>query len=421
MARKSFTDEFRRQAVDLYESTPGATVRGIADDLGIARGTLRDWLTIHGTGNKTAADGSSCPSPVQPMRTTPGSGLGGEEPPRQKIARLEARVRELEISEKKLTAEREILQRAAKYFAGGDALVTRFQFVADHRHTFEVKRLCELVHVSRSSFYAWLAAAPVRARRAAGDAVLVARIQTIHDGDNTIGAPRATTELNDGVAAADRVNHKRVARVMRAAGIAGYRRRRRVHTTIVEQPRQTVPDLLRRDFTAPAPNQVYVGDITYLPLAGGTNLYLATVIDCCSRKLAGWALADHMRTDLVNDALHAAERARGSLRGAVFHSDHGAVYTSSAYAELCDRLGVTRSMGAVGSSADNALAESFNATVKREVLQDNTCWPDAATCRRQVFRWLTRYNTRRRHSYCQHLSPNTYEQALPATVTATAA
>ncbi len=184
-----------------------------------------------------------------------------------------------------------------------------------------MKRLCELVHVSRSSFYAWLAAAPARARRAARDAVLVARIRTIHDAENTIGAPRATTELNDGAAAGDRVNHKRVARVMRAAGIAGYRSRRRVHTTIVEQSRQTVPDLLRRDFTAPAPNQVYVGDITYLPLAGGTNLYLATVIDCCSRKLAGWALADHMRTDLVSDALHAAERARGRYAGRS-SSDH---------------------------------------------------------------------------------------------------
>ncbi|SFO46886.1 Integrase core domain-containing protein, partial [Pseudonocardia ammonioxydans] len=102
--------------------------------------------------------------------------------------------------------------------------------------------------------------------------------------------------------------------------------------------------------------------------------------------------------------------------GSIFHSDHGSVYTSRAYANLCDRLDVQQSMGAVGSSADNALAESFNATLKREVLQDNAFWPDQATCRRQLFRWLTRYNTRRRHSYCRYQTPNTYEADFAATV-----
>ena len=196
---------------------------------------------------------------------------------------------------------------------------------------------------------------------------------------------------------------------MREHGIAGLRLRRRVRTTVPEPADQKVPDLLRRDFTAAAPNQRYVGDITYLPIADGSNLYLATVIDCFSRRLAGWAIADHMRTDLVDDALTAAARTRGSLAGAIFHSDHGAQYTSKDFAQLCAELGVTQSMGAVGTSADNALAESFNATLKREVLQDRACWPDEATCRREVFRWVARYNTRRRHSYCGH-SPDTYEQ-----------
>lgn len=131
-------------------------------------------------------------------------------------------------------------------------------------------------------------------------------------------------------------------------------------------------------------------------MADGSNLYLATVIICHSRRLVGWQVADHMRTSLVEDALNAALATRGRLDGAVFYSDHGAVYTSRDYAGLCDRLGVTQSMGAVATSADNALAESFNATLKREVLQDAACWPDADTCRREVFRWLVRYNTRRR-------------------------
>jgi transposase InsO family protein len=301
--------------------------------------------------------------------------------------------------------------------------VSRFQFVADNSATFEVKRLCELVQIKRSSYYAWLAGAPARQERAAADAALEERIREVHEADNTVGAPRVTAELNDGRPAGERVNHKRVARVMKTAGIAGYVKKRKVRTTVPEPADQKVPDLLKRDFTAVAPNRRYVGDITYLPLAeavGGGNLYQATVIDCYSRRLVGWAVADHMRTSLVEDALKAAAATRGSLAGAIFHSDHGSVYTSKDYATLCADLGVTQSMGAVGTSADNALAESFNATLKREVLQDDACWADELTCRRQVFRWLTRYNTRRRHTWCGYLSPSTYE-ARRATTLPTAA
>ena len=294
--------------------------------------------------------------------------------------------------------------------------MSRFQFVADHQHAYEVKRLCELVEIERSSFYAWQAAAPAREARAAADAELADKIRAVHEEDNTMGAPRITAELNDGVPEAQRVNHKRVARVMRQDGIRGYQRRRQVRTTIPDQADAKVPDLIGRDFTAPAANQRYVGDITYLPIADGSNLYLATVIDCHSRRLVGWALADHMRTELVVNALEAAAATRGSLAGSIFHSDHGSVYTSKEYAKLCADLGVTQSMGAVGTSADNSLAEAFNATFKREVLQDENCWPDELTCRRQAFRWLTRYNTRRRHSWCRYLSPIAYEALTAATL-----
>jgi len=294
--------------------------------------------------------------------------------------------------------------------------VSRFQFVEEYRSTFTVKRLCELVEIERSSYYAWRAAAPARQARADADAELAERIRQVHKQDNTVGAPRMTAELNDGVPDAERVNHKRVARVMREHGIHGYRKRRRVRTTVPEPADQKVLDLLKRDFTAPAPNQRYVGDITYLPLLGGENLDLATVIDCYSRRLVGWALADHMRTELVADALKAAAGTRGSLAGAIFHSDHGSVYTSADYARLCGELGVVQSMGAVGTSADNALAESFNATLKREVLQDARTWPDQRMCRHQVFGWLVRFNTRRRHSWCGNQSPITYENAYAATL-----
>ena len=123
-----------------------------------------------------------------------------------------------------------------------------------------------------------------------------------------------------------------------------------------------------------------------------------------------------MRTDLIAAALSDALATRGSLTGAVFHADHGAQYTSRQYTELCRQLGVTQSMGAVGSSADNALAESFNATLKRELLQGAAAWPDELSCRRDLFRWATRYNTRRRHSWCGQQAPNTYEAQHVATL-----
>lgn len=294
--------------------------------------------------------------------------------------------------------------------------MSRFQFVADHRDTFKVKQLCETVEINRSSFYAWEKAAPGRAERAAADAALVVRIEVFHQADKTYGAPRITADLNEAKPVEERVNHKRVARVMKEHSIAGVKLRRRVKTTISEPSDQKVPDLFKRDFTAPAPNRKYVGDITYLPLANGKNLYFATVIDCYSRRLVGWALADHMRTDLIETALKAAKATRGSLEGSQFHSDHGAQYTSKDFAKLCARLGVTQSMGAVGTSADNAMAEAFNATLKREILQGAPCWPDELTCRREIFRWATRYNTRRRHSWCRQQAPNTYEQQIAATL-----
>jgi transposase InsO family protein len=280
--------------------------------------------------------------------------------------------------------------------------------------------MCEVIEVNRSSFYAWDAAAPGRAERAAADEELAGRIRVVQDpaqgGDRAYGAPRVTAELNDGVPDQERVNHKRVARVMAETGLAGIRLRRKVRTTIPEPSHQKVPDLLKRDFTAETVNTKYVGDITYLPLANGSNLYLATVIDCCSRKLAGWAVANHMRTELVEDALKAALTDRGSLRGAVFHADHGSVYTSKDYAKLCAQLGVIQSLGAVGTSADNALAESFNAALKRETLAGAATYGDEASCRREVFRWAVRYNTRRRHSYLGQVSPNAYEDKLAATI-----
>jgi transposase InsO family protein len=287
--------------------------------------------------------------------------------------------------------------------------VSRFGFVDDHQGAYGVKRLCAVLNLARSSYYAWKKGRAARAERAAQDGELTERIRAIHKEDPAYGEPRITAELRD---KGHEVNHKRVERLMRAAGIVGLHLRKKVRTTVPEPSAQPVPDLLERDFTADAPNTRYIGDITYLPIEGGRFLYLATVIDLYSRRLVGWSIADHMRTSLVVNALEAARAERGSLDGALFHSDHGAQYTSAEFASVCDRLGVVQSMGAVGSSADNAAAEAFNATLKRETLQGRGLkrWPTPRAARLAVFSWIGRYNTRRRHSANGQLSPLVYEQ-----------
>ena len=293
--------------------------------------------------------------------------------------------------------------------------MNRFQFVADHQVRYGVKRLCQAVGIARSSFYYWKSTAAQRAARDAADLVLAGRIRAVHTAhDGTYGAPRITAELHD---KGMRVNRKRVARVMRRFGVQGLRLRRRVQTTIADPAAAKAPDLIRRDFTAAAVNQRYVGDITYLPVGDRGFLYLATVIDLHSRRLAGWAIADHMGTDLVIDALHSAQRTRGSLDGAIMHTDHGAQYTSRAFAAACTAAGVRQSMSAVGSSADNALAESFNATFKRETLQGRRAFGDEREARLTSFRWLHRYNAIRRHSRLGHRSPIAYENARTAAAT----
>ncbi|MGW3140962.1 IS3 family transposase [Streptomyces sp. NPDC001139] len=400
MAMRDYSDEFKADAVALYESTPGATYNSIAADLGVNRATLREWVLRDRERRGVSA---AAAKPAAPRREAVPSA-----DPDERVRQLEARVAELEASERKLATERDILRNAAKYFRRDELVISRFQFVDDHRDTYEVKRLCQVLDVNRSSYYKWLAGAEARATRQHEDRVLAEEIRAVHgESGGAYGSPRITAELRE---KGRRVNEKRVARIMQRFSITGIRLRRRVRTTVADPATSPVPDLFQRDFTATEPGRKYMGDITYLPLAGGEFLYLATVLDCFSRKVVGWSIADHMRTDLVADALRMAAATRSGLDGAVFHSDHGAQYGSRAFAGLCDQLGVTRSMGAVGTSADNAACESFHASLKRETLQGAHDYGDAATCRKTVFAWLARYNTRRRHSANGHLSPNGYER-----------
>lgn len=278
----------------------------------------------------------------------------------------------------------------------------------------EVKRLCEVLKLNRSSYYTWKNTAYTRKKRLLNDSALGARIKTVFAAERgCYGAKRITAELNDDSVGSP-VNHKRVARVMRSLKLFGYSKKRKVTTTVSDKTKTVFPDLVGRKFTADKPNQVYVGDITYVPIADGSNMYLAAVIDCYSRSLVGFTIADHMRTSLVQDALLMAKGQRGNLKGAIFHSDHGSVYTSHAFEGHLHRAGDQAVDGAIGTSADNALAESFNAALKREVLQDSKIFANQLICRQEVFRWCTRYNTMRRHSWCGYLAPAVFEERDPA-------
>ena len=184
--------------------------------------------------------------------------------------------------------------------------MNRCQFVEDHQRRHGVKRLCDILGLAPSSFHYGRRTAPAHAARQAVEAGLAARIRKAHqESDGTYGAPRITAELREEEGPA--VNHKRVARIMRTIGLEGVRLRRRHRTTLADHAASKAPDLIGRDFTAAAVNTKYDGDITYLPVSGSKPLYLATVIDLASRRLAGWAIADHMRTELVTDALTAAD------------------------------------------------------------------------------------------------------------------
>ncbi|MFJ8165766.1 IS3 family transposase [Streptomyces sp. NPDC096136] len=397
MGMKHYPAEFKADAVALYRSRPGATIRSVAADLGVNTETLRNWIRA---ADERRPGAHSAPSAAAQAG---GDGVQAE------LAAARKRIRELE-------EERDTLRKAARYFANGDALVNRCQFVEDHQRRHGVKRLCDILGLARSSFSYWRRTAAARAARQAVEAGLAARIRKVHkESDGTYGAPGITAELRDEGGPA--VNHKRVARIMRTIGLEGVRLRRRHRTTVADQAAPKAPDLIGRDFTAAAVNTKYVGDITYLPVSGANPLYLATVIDLASRRLAGWAIADHMRTELVIDALAAAERTRGSLAGAVMHTDHGSPYTSRAFAETCRSAGVRQSMGAVGSSADNAAAESFNAAFKRETLKGRKGWSNEREARLDAFRWLTRYNTRRRHSRLGQRSPIAYENDFQVAAT----
>jgi len=266
--------------------------------------------------------------------------------------------------------------------------------------------MCRVLGVSKSGFYAW-SKRPV-SPRAIRDALLVPQIIASHEAsDSTYGAPRILGDLQD---AGEYVGRKRVARLMRVIGVAGVSRRRFVVTTKRAARAEAAPDLVDRDFTATALNQLWVADITYVPTWAGF-LYLSIVLDAFSRRIVGWAMATHLKTELVLYALEMAleQRRPGEV---IHHSDHGCQYTSLAFGKRCGEMGVRPSMGSVGDAYDNAMAESFFATLECELINRRR-FRTQVEARHAIFRFIEGwYNPRRRHSALGNKSPVSYEKLI---------
>ena len=265
--------------------------------------------------------------------------------------------------------------------------------------------MCRVLGVSPSGYYAWRHRPP--SRRQQVDHTLLDRIRVIHaQSRGTYGAPRIHAELREtGV----RCGRKRIARLMRQAGLAGAHRRRRLRTTIRDGDAAPAPDLVARAFATDRPDRLWIADITYVRTWSGW-LYLAVVLDTFSRRVVGWSMADHLQSDLVVDALNMALWNRRPAPGLVHHSDRGCQYTSLAFGRRCREAGILPSMGRVGNAYDNAMAEAFFATLETELLT-RQAFPHRGAARAALFDYIEGfYNPHRRHSAIGYLSPAEYER-----------
>jgi putative transposase len=276
--------------------------------------------------------------------------------------------------------------------------------VKAHQAVHAISTMCRVFDVSRSGYYAWLQRGP--SARDQQDAELIVEIHRSHEASRgTYGAPRVVEDLAE---AGYNVGKKRVARLMRAAGLEGVSRRRRTPTTVRDPQARPAKDLVDRDFSASGPDELWVADITYVPTLAG-HLYLAVVMDAWSRRIIGWSMQDHLRTKLVLDALDMAI-ARRNPEEVIHHSDQGSQYTSLAFSTRCAELGVRPSMGSVGDAYDNAMCESFFATLECELI-DRVRFHNHAEADAGVFDFIEGfYNPRRRHSALDYLSPARYER-----------
>ena len=283
-----------------------------------------------------------------------------------------------------------------------------YEFVEREKAHHPVRRLCRALGVSPSGYWAWRRREP--SARVRANAQLTQHMVRIHQASRgTYGALRVRAEL---AAHGTPCGHNRVARLMRQAGLVGCHRRRPAHvrTTRRDPAAIPAPDLVQRSFAAPVPDQLWVADITYLPTEQQGFLYLAVILDAWSRRVVGWSMQAHLRTELIVAALEMAVWNRRPAAGLIHHSDHGCQYTSLLFGERCAAAGIRPSMGTVGDCYDNALAESFFATLECELLAQHR-FRTHQEARATVFEWLeVFYNRQRRHSALGYVAPAVYEQ-----------
>ncbi|WP_092775638.1 IS3 family transposase [Actinokineospora terrae] len=382
--RRRFSPEFKDEAVKLVES--GVSVAEAARQLGLIEQTLRNWVEAHRKKN---------PKTVVPLSVDE-----------------RARLRELERENHELRMKNEFLGKSRGLLRPRLSVTELYEFIDGEKGSYPMASMCEWMGVSRSGFHDWRArpASFTTERRQS----LAAQITSIFtDSRRTYGYRRVHAALaRRGV----RCGPELVRVMMRDLGLAPTRRRRPL-TTVAAPGIHTTPDLVRRDFTADRPGHKLVGDITYIPTGQGW-LHLATVIDCATRKIIGWACADHLKTSLVRDAITMAATHTTLAPDAIFHSDRGTQYTSIEFREHLRAHRITPSLGRTGACWDNALAESFFATLKKELVH-RTTYHTHAQARQEIATYIELfYNHTRLHSTLGYITPNEAENLYHATSSA---
>ncbi|WP_259059048.1 IS3 family transposase [Salinibacter ruber] len=376
--RPPYPQKFRDQIIELARN--GRTPSDLADEFEPTETTIRNWLKQADRDEGKTAEGLSTDE-------------------REELRELRKKLRQMK-------QERDILGKSDGLVRKGDRRCTTriFRFIDFCQAAFPISVMCRVLEVSTSGYYAWRKRPP--SKRAQKDAMLTNRIRQIHDHSRgTYGSPRIHAALQaEGI----RVGKKRVARLMKEAGLRGISRRKRPSTTVSGDNGRPVPDLVDRDFTASRPDELWVADITYVPTQEG-YLYLAVVIDAYSRKVVGWEMAGYLRSELVLEALNMATGQREPEK-TIHHSDQGSQYTAIAFGERCKAEGVRPSMGSRGDCYDNAMCESFFATLECELIERDT-FATKSEARLSVFEFIEGwYNPDRLHSSVGYRSPQNYEE-----------
>ncbi|MBK8261976.1 MAG: IS3 family transposase [Nannocystis sp.] len=380
--RRIFTPEQKAEAVKIVR-TAGKPVGQVAREMGLTETALRNWVRQDEINRN--------PNPQGPLTTDE----------RAELARLRKELKRVEM-------ERDFFKKSGGLLRQGH--VSIFEVIAAEEADFPVKMMCELLEVARSGYYAWKGRDP--SERAKENEALTKEIEVIHgESRKTYGSPRIREELR---ARGRKVSRKRVARIMRQKGIYGRQKRKFRNTTDSNHKHPVADNVLARNFTVDKPDKVWVADITYVWTLEGW-LYLAVIIDLFSRRVVGWSMAEHMRAELVQDALRAAlgHRER-SEDGLLFHSDRGSQYAANDYREALRAAGIECSMSRKGECWDNAVAESFNSTLKTELVH-RTIFLSRATAKTTIAEWIeVFYNRQRRHSTIGYSTPVAFEESFYA-------